>query len=187
MMSLLRKWPEIFAKLHANETFCRRFNVFVWCCFLAITVAAYFPGTSVKGTDQVSIAGSMITISSILFGVIGAWLALMKIDAETQMRKLAKERESMSPVIERMGSLSDVITASSVVLFVCLAQVFAYYALSKISFVQPYAPYLKGGSFSVLVFLGLIQVKLILQILWIGLENFVDISKLERELLEENR
>jgi len=187
MSGFIKNWPVYVARVLADKTLCKWVNRFVWLLFVGITIGAFFPGMNVKGADQVSIASSMITVSAILFGVIGAWLALMKIDAEEQMRELAKNRQDMGPVIMRMGSLSDVITTSCVVLFACLVQVFAYHAFSKIDFMHQYASYLKGGSFSVLILLGLIQIKLILRILWIGLDNFVDLVKLERSLLEKHR
>ena len=187
MLRLKSFIKEKATKILVNEALCKKISICINLLILTLSAFAFLPGRNVTGDNQISIAASMITISAIIFGVIGAWLALMKLDAESEMKRLAAQRLSMEPVIKRMQGLSQVIVSSSIILFVCLGQLFMYHITSSIDLLREYAFCLKGVSFSILVFMALLQAKLIFKVLWLGMDNFVSIIELKKELIKKHR
>lgn len=185
-MSIGNKLLVFIGKKISDDDFLRRFNYFLTFVFLVISVSAFWPGMQIKGSDQASIGASMTTVSAIIFGIMGAWLSLMKLDAEKELEEKIPKWEGTGHIVKKIEDLSGIITVSCMILFFCIAQIFLYHALSKINFFIQYASVLKGISFSILVFLGLIQIKLIVKILLYGADQFLDILKLKDKLEDKH-
>jgi hypothetical protein len=138
------------------------------------------------GTDLLSITNSMLTVSAIIFGIMGAWIALIKADTEKKLEELISRNKPTRQLMRKVENLNSVITTSCLILLTCLLYVFMYHALKEAIFIAEYKEILKGIAFSSLVALGLRQANLILRIVWYGAGHVLDLYELQDRLQQEH-
>ncbi|ADZ92902.1 hypothetical protein [Marinomonas mediterranea] len=156
-----------------------------WVVIFGAAILSFLPGMDVQAMDLISISNSMITISAIIFGIMGAWLSLVKVEYREQIKEKVPKRENVQDILNKAENLSGIITTSCVILFICIIYNFAYYVFSNYAFFQSIKSELKGLSLSVLVFLGGIQIRLLIAIMWSGVDHVLDLYSLKDQLEDE--
>ncbi|TOE35521.1 hypothetical protein CGJ45_24420, partial [Vibrio parahaemolyticus] len=99
-------------KVENNKTLLKYFNVL--CLILAISVGFVY-GDNVKGANQKDFVNMLITVSAIVFGVMGAWLSLMKIELQVGIEN-AETVEEAADHMKRSRGLIHPITITSFIL-----------------------------------------------------------------------
>ena len=103
-------------------------NILLVILCLIVFITSVIFGGDVKGVYQLEIYKTLLTVSSIVFAVMGAWLSLLKVEI-IQGVGLAKTDEDAESNIEKARSLVSPMSSSVVIIALCLLFVFSYYTL----------------------------------------------------------
>ncbi|HIF6100117.1 TPA: hypothetical protein ACX3GU_004398, partial [Vibrio parahaemolyticus] len=92
-------------KVENNKTLLKYFNVL--CLILAISVGFVY-GDNVKGANQKDFVNMLITVSAIVFGVMGAWLSLMKIELQVGIENAETVEEAADHMKRSRGLIHPI-------------------------------------------------------------------------------
>lgn len=149
--------------------------------FLVLVVLSVLYGNIVTGNAQLEIYKMLVTVSAIIFGVMGAWLSLLKVEIVSGIESASCNEEG-SYYVNKARGLIRPMTSSAIILLFGLFYVFMYYSVSKIDFVQAHAGFFRRVSFSVLVALSCWQVYSIIAVMASSADFLLNISRRNRDL-----
>lgn len=131
-----------------KKTLLKYFNLF---CLTFILIIGFVYGDNVSGSNQKDFVNLLITISAIVFGVMGAWLSLMKIELQVGIES-ANSIDEANDHMKRGRGLIYPITISALVLIGSIIFSFSYYVIPSLSLNQNIISILKQVSFAVICF-----------------------------------
>jgi hypothetical protein len=123
----------------------------------------FWPGQLMPFSVQMSLFESLRTTAGIIFGVVGAWIAVMYPHALSKIFKL-KAADSEEEV-KKVSRLFEPMVYSTVILMVVLLAGPLGHVAKQLAFLVPYTTILRGLSFGAIIYLTLIQMWSLLLIL----------------------
>ncbi len=157
----------------------------VGVALLPILVAAFF-GRFVPVADQAQLHEALRTVASILFAIIGGWIALIYPRALEQV--LRHRENSNDSQVQNVRRLLRPFLYSTIVLAAGLIFNFLHAVLKNLPFMYPHTPWLRSISLSMLTLLVLIQLWAVLltlgstEALWKELEVLQERSEYLKKL-----
>lgn len=140
-----------------------------------IALASLLYGELIKAEYQLEIYKMVITISAIIFGVMGAWLSLIKVEVITGIENSKTDSES-DFYIRKLRSIVSPMTSSAIILIASLLFVFLYYILKDLPHNPDIAICLKKFSFTTLTILCYWQIYSLIVVLVSGVNFVIDIK-----------
>ncbi|EHK8977856.1 hypothetical protein KCU42_004035 [Vibrio vulnificus] len=133
-------------KVENNKTLLKYLNVI---CLILIMSAGFAYGDNVKGNLQKDFVNMLITVSAIVFGVMGAWLSLMKIELQVGIER-ATTIDDANAHMTRGRSLIYPITISSLILIGSVLFSLSFYILPSLALTHEAILVIKKFSFSMI-------------------------------------
>ncbi|MHA2804938.1 hypothetical protein [Vibrio campbellii] len=127
-----------------NKTLLRYANV---ACLIFVIATGFGYGDNVKGSSQKDFVNMLITVSAIVFGVMGAWLSLMKIELQVGIESASTVQEASSHMKRGRGLIYP-ITISSMILIGSVLFSLSFYILPNLALSSDWIGYIKKVSFS---------------------------------------
>lgn len=119
------------------------------CGLIVIPALTFYYGDRVKGSYQKDIVNFLLTVSAIIFGVMGAWLSIIKVEIQNGLKNAASN-EQAEEYMTRARGLIEPISISSIVLMGTIVFTFAYHIFLSIGVSASVIPWLKSISFSLI-------------------------------------
>jgi len=154
--------------------------------FLIIIVIAAVYGGGVKGGDQLEIYKTLLTVSSIVFAIMGAWLSLLKIEIVQGVRQASSDSEGES-YVDKARSLVGPMSSSAIIIALCLLFVFLYYSLNQAPFVVENVVHLRRLSFVILSWITCWQMVSLIRVMFSGVDFLIDVSRMNKELTGDRK
>ena len=156
-------------------------KVVTYCVLVAVVFFAWIVGDRVSASSQLDMFGVLITISSIIFAVMGAWLSLMKVEIMSGVDR-ASNNEEGDMYVDRARSLISPMSASAIILALSLVFVFFYYTLGHFDFFKHHYLLIRRCSFVVLGALVFWQFSSLIKLLFEGVDFLVSLSRKNNDL-----
>lgn len=135
-------------------------------CVAGTTVGAgYFFGQNVAMSVQSELYGALNTTSSIVFALIGAWLAIV-FPERLRLGLRPGQKQSHDQGDENVGLLLKPAIESTFLIMILLAIGVAIPLLKQIPWAQGHIPHLRGVSYAFLIFLTWWELKIIFSTLF---------------------
>lgn len=147
------------------------------CLFLFSLLVGFGAGGEIPISKQENLYSSLLGIASIVFGIMGAWVAIVYPEALT---KVFKKENNVSSLTERVRRLFIPLRVSLLVVSVCLLYPWVASALRALDFFDKFADHLRIASFS----LGFFLVSLTLLSL---IYTFLNIDESEAEIEKNDK
>lgn len=147
--------------------------------FIVVVIVSYFVGGTVAGTYQLEIYKILLTVSSVVFAVMGAWLSLLKVEIVNGVDS-ARTNEEGKEYVEKARRLVSPMTSSAIIISLCLAFVFFYYSFRGSLVVGQNSDVLRRISFSILSGMALWQMGALMKVLFSGVDFLIDVSRRNR-------
>lgn len=147
---------------------------------LLLIIAAAFIGGDVSASEQKELYSVMVTIAGIIFGVMGAWIALIKVEAESGI-KTAKNKEESKKYKDRVSELVNPIAFSSFMILSTILFFLCYYIMKNITFFHEYKILLRTISFVFITGISYFQIFSVIRVLISGIEFSLHIDELHRK------
>lgn len=164
MRKIFRTLTKIYLKIALLS------GVFFFC------LIAFFYGKNIPYSEQSSIYEGLRTTSGIVFGIMGAWIAIIH---PGSLGDFFGDRKTASKQMLRL--LSTMLIAVFVLSAVLLIG-FIVPALKQVYLIEVYKPVFRGLSYSIVCFLTMLQVWSLFLVL---LPNYIVKEKLKKEEGEE--
>ena len=161
-------------------------NILLVILCLIVFITSVIFGGDVKGVYQLEIYKTLLTVSSIVFAVMGAWLSLLKVEI-IQGVGLAKTDEDAESNIEKARSLVSPMSSSVVIIALCLLFVFSYYTLKEVSVIHQHIIEVRRTSFVILSLITLWQMVSLLKVMFAGVDFLIDVSRKSKDLAGDRR
>jgi hypothetical protein len=148
-----------------------KFTGVVAICLFALL--SFYYGDKVRFSNQLKIYEVVLTLSSIVFAVMGAWLSLLKVEIENDVLNPDKESDV---AIKKARGLVLPMANSAIIMVITLCYVFLYYAFKDAVFLMPYFSLIKSVSFTVLAMVVLFEFITLLNLVFSGVDFLLDLS-----------
>lgn len=153
---------------------------------VAIVVFSFYFGGAISGSSQLEIYKTLLSVAAIIFGVMGAWLSLYRADIISGI-KSAQEYEEAREYVNLARKFTSPMTASAILIVMCLFYVFAYYSVSDTTFVQNYVEGFRIASFTLLCTLTAWQIYSLLLVMLSGSTFVIQVSRESKRLLADRK
>jgi hypothetical protein len=150
-----------------------------------IGITSFHVSTELSLVKIDSLFNSIITISAIIFGVLGAWVGLLKKEIENSNLDQTIDREERQIQVERLSSLIQPLTLSCLMICICIIYNFLSATLPHIPFYVEYADILKLAALFVFGTVSYLQVASILRLAITGIDTLIDMQQLSDKVSEE--
>jgi len=117
-----------------------------------MVVGAFFVGKGLSADTQLELYGSLRATSAIVFGIMGAWIAIIYPESLSKIYRSSQRSDAESEVKNIARLLKPMIIAAVIVGAALIAE-FSAPVLKSISALSPFYLYIRGFSFALLVFL----------------------------------
>ncbi|WP_010323436.1 hypothetical protein [Marinobacterium stanieri] len=146
-----------------------------------IIIATWKIGHEVLLSNQLEIYKILITIASIIFAIMGAWLSIMKIEISNGV-KIASSNEEGDSYVEKARKLISPMSASAIIIMSALVFVFIYYSFKDTQSLYTYADWYRRLSFMFLSFLTFWQLSALFRVMFSGVDFLLDVSRENMDL-----
>lgn len=147
---------------------------------LVFAIGLYL-GSDISISIHKEIVGLLITLSAIIFGVLGAWLSITKIEIQ-QGILIASSNEVANEIMERARSLIKPLTIASIVLIFAILFIFIQPILESINLPIEKKNLLKPFSFAIISVMGYSLMYCLSCIILQSAEFLLDLSQLNQSL-----
>lgn len=118
-----------------------------------IAIGGFQFGSELPSVNHKDIIVVLISISAIIFGVVGAWLSITKIEIQQGIVN-AEINDEADELMERARGLIKPLTISSLVLILTIMFIFIQPVIESIVLTIEYENFLKSLSFSIISVMG---------------------------------
>lgn len=125
---------------------------------------------------------SLISISAIIFGVLGAWIALLKNDAEVRILDIRNTREKRQVRVDQIKSLVNPMMIACLMICICIIYNVFSSIVPKFSFYLEYSYLFKFLALSLFGILSYLQVASLLRIIITGVDSVIGLQQLADEV-----
>jgi hypothetical protein len=154
--------------------------------YILIIVIAYFVGDKIKASDQSEIYKQLLSIASVIFAVMGAWLSLLKVELESGIDN-AKSDDEGDQYIDRAKKLVNPMTASAVIIFISIIYFLVIYILKTIPDAMSYKYDLRRFSFILISLLCIWQLHSVASVLFSGVDFLITLSRSNKDKIANRR
>lgn len=161
-------------------------KVFVLLALLAVLIVSFLNGHLVSASHQLEIYKIVITLAAIIFGIMGAWLSLIKVEIINGIEN-SKTNEESDMYIGKVRDLISPMTSSAIILIASLIYVFSYYFLRSFSIDTDTIFIFRKLSFTLLTGLCIWQLYALTSVLVSGVVFVLDISRLNADLSADRK
>ncbi len=156
------------------KLFNKKLLLFIILSLITAFISWHY-GKHVKLSSQLEIYKILLTVASIIFAIMGAWLSLLKVEI-TQGIQNAKSNEDGNYYVSKARKIINPMSSSALVIIFSLIYVFIYYSITDIPTIHCYAENLRIGSFFCLTLLTLWQLLSLITVMFSGVEFLLNIS-----------
>jgi hypothetical protein len=136
-------------------------KVLFWFCVLCLLLIAYIAGQDIPMVKQIPVFEGLRNTSAIIFGVMGAWLAILHPDSLkgifTKGSKTVQKQDR-----ETIKLLLEPIIISTVIIFIVLVLPLLVLIGKTITLIHPWIDVFRGLSFLILTALTILQIRTLL-------------------------
>lgn len=155
-----------------------KFLIFFSTAIVAIFSFCY--GDQVAGKTQKEIVGFLVTVSSIIFGVMGAWLSITKVELQNGI-DTATTNEVANIYMARARAMIEPITLSSLVLIISILFMFSYPIFSALNLEEETKKLALAFSFSLISIMTSTLIYCLVAIIFYGASFLLDLSTKNQE------
>lgn len=145
-----------------------------------IAIFSFYYGEQVAGNTQKDIVGFLVTVSSIIFGVMGAWLSITKVELQNGI-DTATTNEAANEYMARARAMIEPITLSSLVLIISIIFMFIYPILSSLTVEEETKRTALSISFSLISIMTSTLIYCLVVIIFYGASFLLDLSTKNQE------
>lgn len=156
------------------------------CSYILVIVIAYLVGDRIKASDQSEIYKQLLSIASVIFAVMGAWLSLLKVELESGIDNSENDDEG-NQFVDRAKKLVNPMTASAVIIFISIIYFLALYILKTLPDVMSYKNELRRLSFMLISSLCIWQLHSVASVLFSGVDFLISLSRLNKDKIATRR
>ncbi|USP10391.1 hypothetical protein L1S45_01840 [Aeromonas dhakensis] len=138
-----------------------------------VAIFSFCYGDQVAGKTQKEIVGFLVTVSSIIFGVMGAWLSITKVELQNGI-DTATTNEVANIYMARARAMIEPITLSSLVIITSIIFMFSYPIISALCIALSF-------SFSLVSIMTSILIYCLVVIIFYGASFLLDLSTKNQE------
>jgi hypothetical protein len=132
---------------------------------VAAIIAGAWAGRGILYVDQVQLLRELREVSTIIFGIMGAWSAIVYPE-QLKRTLLATEAAQVEPTtLERFRMLMHCIVLSATIVAVILLMQFAAPIIGQFSWARRNCVILRSASFAIACLLGVVQIWVVLLML----------------------
>ena len=148
--------------------------------FVIFSIGFYY-GPEIASGIHKEIISFLVTLSAIIFGVMGAWLSITKIELQQGLEG-AKSNDLANSYMKRARGMIEPITIASLVLILSTAFIFIEPILSTADISLTIKWWLKSVSFSLVCVMGYSIIYCLGCIIFQGAEFLLQLSEINQEL-----
>ncbi|WP_157830721.1 hypothetical protein [Aeromonas sobria] len=157
-----------------------KFLIFFSTAIVAIFSFCY--GDQVAGKTQKEIVGFLVTVSSIIFGVMGAWLSITKVELQNGIdTATTNEMANIYMARARARAMIEPITLSSLVLIISILFMFSYPIFSALNLEEETKKLALAFSFSLISIMTSTLIYCLVAIIFYGASFLLDLSTKNQE------
>ncbi|MCS0351025.1 MULTISPECIES: hypothetical protein [Vibrionaceae] len=156
------------------------FPLFIRLFALLIVIVGFSYGDKVSANSQKEIVGFLVTISAIIFGVMGAWLSITKVELQLGIDS-AETNELANSYMERARGMIEPVTLTSIVLICSILFMFASPVLSAMEISYQIKMILKSISFSMISLMAFIIIYCLGIVIFQGAGFLLELSTKNQE------
>ena len=156
------------------------------CSYILVIVIACLVGDRVKASDQSEIYKQLLSIASVIFAVMGAWLSLLKVELESGIENSENDDEG-NQYVDRAKKLVNPMTASAVIIFISIIYFLALYMLKSLPDIMSYKNELRRLSFMLISSLCIWQLHSVASVLFSGVDFLISLSRLNKDKIATRR
>lgn len=131
---------------------------------VAAAVGAFFVGQNLPADMQLDLYSALRDTSAIVFGVMGAWIAIIYPESLSKIYRSSQRKEAENEVKSVGRLIKPMIVAAIIVASALIAQ-FSAPILQSIDSLSPFYPKIRGLSFSLLILLFGFQLVTLLEVM----------------------
>ncbi|ELV8657110.1 hypothetical protein QNE43_003816 [Vibrio vulnificus] len=146
-----------------------------WVGLVTFPLIGYAIGDDLKASAQKDIVSFLLTISAIIFGVIGVWLSILKVELQHGIANAASN-EQANEYMTRARGLIEPITSSSAVLLGALFFLLFYYILPSYELSDECINLLKQVSFGFVMLGAYLIIYSVILIIYFGADFLLGLS-----------
>ncbi|HAT6345180.1 TPA: hypothetical protein JAJ28_002935 [Aeromonas hydrophila] len=145
-----------------------------------VAIFSFCYGDQVAGKTQKEIVGFLVTVSSIIFGVMGAWLSITKVELQNGI-DTATTNEVANIYMARARAMIEPITLSSLVLITSIIFMFSYPIISALCIDEEIKKLALSFSFSLVSIMTSTLIYCLVVIIFYGASFLLDLSTKNQE------
>jgi len=139
-------------------------------------ISSAYVGHKISGSQQLELYKHLVSISAIIFGVMGAWLSLLKIELMEGIKNASRDEDGDSHV-DKAKTLIQPMTASVLIIIVSVLYFFIYTVSTKFNFSVDQVYWSRTISFTLLAFLTMWQLLALLQVMLTGVSFLINLIR----------
>jgi hypothetical protein len=147
----------------------------------SVLIVSFMYGGNVSGGSQLEIYKALLTVSAIVFAVMGAWLSLLKVEIVQGIKNATSDDEATENV-NKARSLIEPMTSSVMIIASCMIYIFLYYSMSELQFIVEHKEIIRQLSFVAVASLTFWQMLSLLKVMFSGVDFLIDISRISKDL-----
>lgn len=151
-------------------------KVLLYILVILILVVSFIYGETISFASQLKIYGVMLTIASIVFAIMGAWLSLLKVEIESGVEEASNNDEG-DAVVAKARNIIDPMNVSSIIIVVTLIICFFYYSFKDEVILLQFLPYIRSVSYSIVTGLFVLQVVTLTKVMFSGVDFIIVLSR----------
>jgi hypothetical protein len=153
---------------------------------IVILIASFMYGETISFSSQLKIYGVMLTVASIVFAIMGAWLSLLKVEIESGVEE-AGDNDEGDAVVAKARNIIDPMNVSSMIIVVTLIIGFFYYSFKDEAILLQFLPYIRSISYSIVTGLFILQIITLTKVMFSGVDFIIVLSRKNADLKADRK
>lgn len=164
----------------------RPVKILLYALALLIFIVSFKYGEFISFSSQLKIYGVMLTVASIVFAIMGAWLSLLKVEIEAGVEE-ANGSLGGDAVVAKARNIIYPMNVSSIIIVVTLIVGFLYYSFKGEVFLLQFLPYIRSISYSIVTGLFILQVITLTKVMFSGVGFIIVLSRRNSDLKADRK
>ncbi len=154
---------------------------------IAIGIASYAVCDRLSVVQIGNLYNSVISIAAIIFGVLGAWVGLLKNQIETSIKDPTISRKERQSHVDRMSSLIKPLSLACLIVCICIIYNFMAGVVPYIEYYKNFSTEIKCTAIFIFGVVSYFQTISILNIAITGIDTYLEIKYLAEEVSEQSQ
>lgn len=154
---------------------------------IAISTSSYSVFIFLTVEEIGKMYNSVITIAALIFGVLGAWVGLLKNQIESAVKDKSITRQQREGHVARMNSLIKPLSVACIIVCMCILYNYMASVIPYIDYFQQYKLVLKFIAVFTFGVISYFQVIGILRIAVTGVDTLLDLKRLADDVSDKSQ